>query len=360
MEWVKLKVSEPTHQWTSWTVKALVTPKLCYPVILGHPFLKKNSLIIDHESDTVIHKPTNVNILDVQVNTIAIASPPKHKHVDAAELKELFKVMMEELCKKTKKTACVPPPPECPHIATIWERIETLAGQEQLHRLGEKMKEKFKDIFEPIPHSDVLPTDIYCQIQLKDAYKTITSRSYSTPWKYRQVWSTLIQEHLDMGRIHPSSSMHASAAFLTPKSDPSVLPRWVNDYCQLNNNTVTNKFPLPRVDDILADCTKGKIWSKLDMTNSFFQTQLHPDDIAKSVVNTPMGLYEWLVMPMGFKNAPSVHQRCMTATLRHLIGKICHIYLDDIVIWSQTVAEHTKHICMVLEALQKANLWLNP
>ena len=67
---------------------------------------------------------------------------------------------------------------------------------------------------------------------------------------------------------------------------------------------VLNAFPLPRVDDILAECAKGKIWSKMDMTNSFFQTCVHPNDIHLTAMTTPFGLYEWLAMPMGLKNSP--------------------------------------------------------
>ena len=68
------------------------------------------------------------------------------------------------------------------------------------------------------------------------------------------------------------------------------------------------------------------------MTNSFFQMCMHPDHIHLTAVNTPLGLYEWLVMPMGLENTPAIHQQCITSTLRHLISKICHIYLDNIVI----------------------------
>jgi len=76
------------------------------------------------------------------------------------------------------------------------------------------------------------------------------------------------------------------------------------------------------------------------MTNSFFQTRVHLDDVHLTAISTPFGLYEWPVMPMGGCNAPATHQRRMTAALRHLIGKICHVYLDDIIIWSQTLDKH--------------------
>ena len=184
-------------------------------------------------------------------------------------------------------------------VAAIRQRIEVLAAQKELEKLGIRIKYEFKDIFSEIPHMNKLPTDIFCRIKLKDASKTVQTRTYSTPRKYREAWPTLIQQHLDAGRIHPSNSEHASPAFLVPKSDPTVLPRWVNNYWMLNANTVLDVHPLPHVDDILADCTKGKIWSKLDMTNSFFQTHVHRDDVHLTTVTTPLGFYEWLAMPMG-------------------------------------------------------------
>ena len=77
-------------------------------------------------------------------------------------------------------------------------------------------------------------------------------------------------------------------------------------------------------------------------------------------VNTPLGLYEWLVMPMGLKNAPAIHQQRVTAVLRQHLGKICHIYLDDIVIWSQTLEEHERNVRLILQALREARLYINP
>ena len=170
------------------------------------------------------------------------------------------------------------------------------------------MREEYKDVFDPLPHYDDLSDEIHCRVILKDASKTITTQSYSCPRKYREAWKTLIQQHLDAGRIRLSSSPYALPAFIVPKSNPTVLPRWVNDYRQINTNTVTDSYPLPCVEDILADTGRGKIWSKMDMTNSFFHTRMHPDSIALTAIMTPFGLYEWMVMPMGLCNSPPVHQ----------------------------------------------------
>ena len=219
--------------------------------------------------------------------------------------------------------------------------------------------DQFKMVFEPIPHYNKLPKDILAEIELIDLSKTIKSHNYPCPRKYGEAWHTLMQQHLKNGVIQHSSSF-ASPAFIIPKADPNVLPCWVNNFWQLNENTVTDSHPLPHIDDILNNCAKGKIWAKLDMTNSFFQTWMHPDNIPYTAVSAPFGLYEWLVMPMGLKNTPVIHQRRVTKALGALIEKICHIYLDDIIIWSNSLEEHNKNVALVLQALADAQLYCNP
>jgi hypothetical protein len=363
-EYVKLRLSDSSGEYSAKSVRAIIAPNLVSPVILGLPFLTHNSIVVDHASRTVIDKVQSFDLMNPTVRP----PPPLPKK----KLREIFKDLQADrtLMVAELKMVCAERNAIQSHkyesvkqvdvVAAVRVRLETLAAQEQLSRMSDAVKDKYSKVFNPIPHVDELPSDVYCRIKLKDASKTITTRTYSSPRKYKDAWATLIQQHLDAGRIRPSNSAHASPAFLVPKADPVVLPRWVNDYRQLNANTVLDAFPLPRVDDILADCAKGKIWSKMDMTNSFFQTRVHPDDIHLTAMTTPFGLYEWLAMPMGLKNSPPIHQRRMVAALRHLIGKICHVYLDDIVIWSDSVIDHVKHIDMVMKALTAAKLHLNP
>ena len=87
---------------------------------------------------------------------------------------------------------------------------------------------------------------------------------------------------------------------------------------------------------------------------------MHPDDIKLTAVNTPWGLYEWVVMLMGIKNAPAIHQQRVTAALRPFIGRICHVYLDDIVIWSKTIDAHVQNVTAILHALKENKLYCNP
>ena len=84
---------------------------------------------------------------------------------------------------------------------------------------------------------------------------------------------------------------------------------------------------------------------------------MHPDDVKFTAVMTPFRLYEWVVMSMGCRNTPATHQRRMNIALRKYIGRICHVYLDDIVIWSSSVEEHQQNVRMILQALRDADLY---
>ena len=73
------------------------------------------------------------------------------------------------------------------------------------------------------------------------------------------------------------------------------------------------------------------------MTNAFFQTKMKEEDIEKTAISTPFGIYEWIVMPIGACNAPATHQRRVNEALSEVVGKICHVYLDDIIIYSTSI-----------------------
>jgi hypothetical protein len=221
-----------------------------------------------------------------------------------------------------------------------------------------KLKSEFADLFlDHLPHVDSLPDDVRHWIIVTNAEKICNSRQYTCLHKWRDDWKKQIDEHLRTGCIRPSSSPFASPSFLVLKADPNSSPRWVIDYRKLNAFTIPDCFPLLCIDNILSDCAKGKIWAKIDMTNTFFQTRMHPEDIQFTACRTPFGLYEWAVMPMGLRNSPATQQQHITNALQHLIGRICHVYLDDIIIWSDSLAEHVRNVRLVLQALRASKLF---
>ena len=94
------------------------------------------------------------------------------------------------------------------------------------------------------------------------------------------------------------------------------------------------------------------------MMDSFLQTRIHSDDIHKIAVSTPLGAYEWTVMPMGFRNSLPAQQCQVTDVLCVHLGKICHVYMDDIVIWSQSLEEHEANVRTVMKTLHTARLYM--
>ncbi|SGZ33170.1 BQ5605_C041g11939 [Microbotryum silenes-dioicae] len=186
---------------------------------------------------------------------------------------------------------------------------------------------------------------------------------YQSP-KYCEAWYLLLQEHLAAGRLRPSRSAYSSPSFIIPKKgcdvDPTIAPRWVNDYRELNKHTIKDRTPLPLPDNILSTCSNAQFWAKIDMTNSFFQTKMAEEDIHKTAVSTPWGLYKWTVMPMGLCNAPATHQRRVNEALQGLLGTICFVYLDNITIFADTLEEHEARVRQVLDALRRAELYCSP
>ena len=370
LSYVSLSLSSLNNAWTSRPVRAIVAPGLCTNVLLGLPFLEHNQIVIDHSLRTVIHRDTKFDLL--KDNTAPIERPmpkqsPKERRTAQTKMVQgywtAFKHELEMVCTNRRleleRRGLFESVKPCNPISRVASTIEFLAAKERLDKLEIDIMEEYKSIFEPIPHVNELPTTEMARIQMRDAYDKISMRTYPCPRQYKDAFKQLIQGRLDSGFIRPSSSPFASPSFIIPKADPKALPRWVCDYRQLNKLAIRDSFPLPRVDDILADCAKGKIWATIDMTDSFFQTRMHPDDIHKTAVTTPFGLYEWTVMPMGFKNSPSIHQRRVTNALRKYIGKICHVYIDDIVIWSDSVDEHIRNVKLIMEALREAKLYVN-
>lgn len=198
------------------------------------------------------------------------------------------------------------------------------------------------------------------KIILTDPNAVINEKQYPYPRKHMQAWRTLLDQHIAAGRIRRSSSQYASPSMIIPKKDPTALPRWVCDYRTLNKFTVRDRSPLPNVDELVRMVASGKVFSILDQTNAFFQTRMREDDIPLTAVKTPWGLMEWVVMPMGLTNAPATHQARLEEALGELINNICVVYLDDIVIFSDSFLEHETHVRRVLERLRAANLYCSP
>ncbi|XP_040288719.1 uncharacterized protein LOC121001621, partial [Bufo bufo] len=180
---------------------------------------------------------------------------------------------------------------------------------------------------------------------------------YRIPEAVREGMRKEIDEMLRLGVIEPSESPWASPVVLVPKKDGTT--RFCVDYRRLNDKTVTDAYPMPRMDELLDRISAGKYLTTIDLCKGYWQIPLAEDAIPKSAFITPFGLYQFRVMPFGMKNAPATFQRMVDQLLRGL-QSFAGAYLDDIAIHSDTWEAHLEHVGVVLDRIRGAGLTLKP
>ncbi|CAL9000520.1 unnamed protein product, partial [Prunus brigantina] len=219
-----------------------------------------------------------------------------------------------------------------------------------------KLQEKFKDLFHDVQG---LPPQraIEHEIQLVGDSPLPNLGLYRTSLMESDEIKKQIQGLLEQGVIKPSCSPCGSLALLVPKKDGGW--RMCVDYRALNKITIKNRYPLPRIDDLLDQLHGAHYFTKLDLKSGYHQVRIHEEDTWKTAFKTKQGLFEWLVMPFGLCNAPATFMRLMNEVPRPFIDDFVIVYLDDILIFSVTWEDHLHHIAQVLEVLRTNQLQLN-
>ncbi|KAG7674333.1 hypothetical protein KSW81_006127 [Nannochloris sp. 'desiccata'] len=164
-----------------------------------------------------------------------------------------------------------------------------------------------------------------------------------------------INEMLENGEIQPSVSPYGSPVLFVKKQDGSL--RMCIDYRALNKQTVKNRYPLPRIEEMLDRLGKAKYFTKLDLRSGYYQIRVAKEDIYKTAFSTRYGHYEFLVMPFGLTNAPATFQTLMNDIFRTSLDKFIMVYLDDILIFSDTLEDHEKHVRHALDVLRQNKLY---
>ena len=171
-----------------------------------------------------------------------------------------------------------------------------------------------------------------------------------------QVIRENVQSMLASGIIQPSGSNYASNVVLVKKKDGTM--RVCIDYRPLNAVTCKDSYPLPRTDEVLNELAKAQWFSKLDLKSGYWQIVVDPEDRHKTAFMTRDGLYEF--MPFGLTSAPATFQRLMDRVLSDLLWHKVMVYLDDIIIYSETWQQHLTTIDDVLRRLRAAGLKASP
>lgn len=166
-----------------------------------------------------------------------------------------------------------------------------------------------------------------------------------------------INENLEKGFIRPSSSPASSPVLFVKKPGGGL--RFCVDYRALNNLTIKNRYPIPRIHETLTLLGKANYFTKLDVISAFHRMRVASGDEYLTAFRTRFGLYEYRVMPFGLANAPSSFQNYINDTLRGFLDEFCTAYIDDILIFSNTLEEHHVHVKKVLRRLLEAGLQID-
>ncbi|GJZ49273.1 putative reverse transcriptase domain-containing protein [Tanacetum coccineum] len=174
------------------------------------------------------------------------------------------------------------------------------------------------------------------------------------PSKIKEL-SEQLQELSDKGFIRPSSLPWGASVLFVKKKDGSF--KMCIDYREINNLTMKNRYPLPRIDDLFDQLQGSNIYSKIDLRSGYHQLRVREQDIPKTAFQTRYSHYEFRVMPFGLTNAPAVFMDIMSRVCKPYLDKFVIVFIDDILIYSKDDKEHEEHLKATLELLKKEQLY---
>jgi hypothetical protein len=231
-------------------------------------------------------------------------------------------------------------------------------------RAYEAIVQEIQDIPVVCEFSDVFPEDlpglpperdVEFVIELKPGTAPISRRSYRMPPNELAELKTQLQDLLEKGFIRPSSSPWGCPTIFVKKKDQTL--RMCVDYRPLNEVSIKNKHPLPRIDILFDQLTGSWVFSKIDLRSGYHHICIRPEDIPKTAFTTRYGLFEYLVMYLGLTNAPAHFTYLMNSVFMPELDKFVVVFIDDILIYSKNEDEHAKHLRIVLTRLREHQLY---
>ncbi|KAI3686867.1 hypothetical protein L1987_80556 [Smallanthus sonchifolius] len=199
------------------------------------------------------------------------------------------------------------------------------------------------------------PRQVEFRIDLVPGATPVAKAPYRLAPSEMQELASQLQELLSKGFIRPSHSPWGAPVLFVKKKDGSF--RMCIDYRELNRLTIKNRYPLPRIDDLFDQLQGSTCFSKIDLCSGYHQLRVLDEDIPKTAFRTRYSRYEFMVMPFGLTNAPAVFMDLMNRVCKPYLDKFMIVFIDDILIYSKTKAEHEQHIRLILELLKKEQLY---
>ena len=225
-------------------------------------------------------------------------------------------------------------------------QLLSLAGEPELPFIVSEFADIFQEV-RGLPPVRELEFEIVLQ---KDA-SPIWKPTYQLGKHELEIVKAELDDLTSKGLIRPSVSPWGAPILLVGKKDGSK--RLCIDYRELNNATVKNRCPLPRIDDLFDQLEGARVFSKLDLRSGYHQVRVKEADVPKTAFRTRYGHFEFLVMPFGVTNAPATFMALMNRVFFDQLDKFVVVFIDDILVYSKTLEEHTVHLRIVLETLRR-------
>jgi hypothetical protein len=192
--------------------------------------------------------------------------------------------------------------------------------------------------------------DIEFLIELLPGTPPISKRPHRMPMNELVELKKQIAELQAKGFIGPSSSPWGAPVLFVEKKDETQ--RMCIDFWSLNEATIKNKYPLPRIEDLFDQMKGASVFSKIDLGSGYHQLKIQESDIPKTLFRTRYGLYEYTVMSFRLTNAPAYFMYLMNKVFMEYLDRFVVVFIDDILVFSRTMEEHEEHLRLVLEKLR--------
>ena len=160
---------------------------------------------------------------------------------------------------------------------------------------------------------------------------------------------------MDKGFLRPSTSPWGAPVLFSKKNDKTL--RLCIDYRQLNRVTIKNWYPLPKIDDLFDQLRGARVYSKIDLRTGYHQLRVRETDIPKTTFRTRYGHFKFTMMPFRLTNAPEAFMDLMHRVFQPYLDRFVVVFVDDILIYSQSKKEHEDHLRIVLQVLRDHQLY---
>ena len=311
--------------------------------ILGLPWLSDNNPRIDFRNRTII--------IDKQQLNITIAQQPQKAN---ATVEGIIKLLEQEDEREGNNIIMQ-------FLRSTNTKVDKSTPNKQEAEVKNRLLKEFKDVF-----PDALPPGLppsrghELKIKLRPGSTPPARTAPRMNYKHRSFESKWIKDMLQKKLIRVSQSEYAAPHFYVDKPETPTTGEYraVTDFRALNEITIRNKYPLPRADELFDKLAKAKYFSKIDLRTGFYQILIAEEDRHKTAFTTSQGLFEYNVLPMGLCNSPAIFMQLMNDTFREYLDKWVLVFLDDIIVYSQTLEEHEQHLRLVLKRLRDQRLYV--